>query len=244
MGGKGRQGKWICYILLNHRQANQTFVEPFCGACNIVSRMTQTRIAADANPYLIAMWKAIQNGWLPNCDLTADEYYYMMRNKSEFDPAQVGFSAIAHSFSGVWSSGYARAPKKPKFSFGKSALKTLILIKPKLVGVQFIESDYQDLTIPDHSLIYCDPPYRLRRGYQAKFVTKEFWDWCDVKVEQGHSVFVSELTAPDHWRKIWEGNHTLTVRVTPTSNPSDRKKPVVRDCLFVSKQSCIVGQQR
>jgi DNA adenine methylase len=75
---------------------------------------------------------------------------------------------------------------------------------PLLQGVRFVNESYLDLTIPDNSLIYCDPPYKGMTGYKCKFNHVAFWQWCRDMVNAGHTIFVSEYNAPDGFECVWQ----------------------------------------
>ena len=75
---------------------------------------------------------------------------------------------------------------------------------PKIQDVEFIHSSYQDLEIPENSLIYCDPPYEGTTKYKDDFNHTEFWEWCRNKTKEGHQVFVSEYNAPNDFKCIKE----------------------------------------
>ena len=63
-GGKQRISKPLSIFLNSQLKENQTFVDLFCGSCNIISKIddNRLRIANDKHKYLIAMWKDVQNG--------------------------------------------------------------------------------------------------------------------------------------------------------------------------------------
>ena len=54
MGSKNRIDKEILPIILDNRR-DETFVDVFCGGCNIIDKVSGNRIANDKNRYLIAM---------------------------------------------------------------------------------------------------------------------------------------------------------------------------------------------
>ena len=64
-GGKQRISKSLSEYLNLQLKEGQPFVDLFCGSCNIISKIdnNRLRIANDKHKYLIAMWKALQNGW-------------------------------------------------------------------------------------------------------------------------------------------------------------------------------------
>ena len=59
MGSKNRIAKEILPIMLKER-GQRTWVEPFVGGANMIDKVSGNRIGADANKYLIAMWKGLQ----------------------------------------------------------------------------------------------------------------------------------------------------------------------------------------
>ena len=60
MGSKNRFAKELLPIILKYRKEHQYYVEPFVGGCNMIDKVKGNRIGADANKYLIAMWKGLQ----------------------------------------------------------------------------------------------------------------------------------------------------------------------------------------
>jgi DNA adenine methylase len=65
IGSKVKIAKYILPIILKDREPNQWYVEPFVGGANIIDKVEGNRIGGDSNEYLIEMWKALQNGWVP-----------------------------------------------------------------------------------------------------------------------------------------------------------------------------------
>lgn len=62
LGGKSRISKDISSYI-NSVIGDKTFVSLFCGSCSIESKVNATtKILNDSQPYLIAMWKDVQNG--------------------------------------------------------------------------------------------------------------------------------------------------------------------------------------
>ena len=64
-------------------------------------------------------------------------------------------------------------------------------------------SDYNNLYIPENSVIYCDPPYENTTKYVGSFDSSAFWNWCRIKASEGLTVFVSEYNAPDDFECVW-----------------------------------------
>ena len=106
-GGKQRISKYIVETLNDYRKDKQPLVEPFVGGCNVISKMDGERYCYDINEYLIEMYKAVQNGWIPPTTITKEEYDYIKNNKNE-DKVLTGFVGIGCSYSGKWFGGYAK----------------------------------------------------------------------------------------------------------------------------------------
>ena len=74
-GGKFKISKDLANVL-NPITKGKPFVDLFCGACNVVEKITtaSSRTANDNNPYLIALLKAIQDGYEPPTCVTREQY--------------------------------------------------------------------------------------------------------------------------------------------------------------------------
>ena len=70
----------------------------------------------------------------------------------------------------------------------------------------FEHKSYNELAIPERSIIYCDPPYRNTAEYKAcaTFDHEPFYEWCKLKQKEGHTVFVSEYVMPDDFICVWQ----------------------------------------
>lgn len=75
----------------------------------------------------------------------------------------------------------------------------------------YSELDYKELKIEDGSLVYLDPPYLNRTGYDYKqssvkqrdFDYNEFYKWCEDLAGRC-DVYMSSLEAPEHWALVAE----------------------------------------
>lgn len=223
MGSKRRIADEILPIILKDRKVNQYYVEPFCGGCNSLERVEGKRIAGDIHLELIAMYKALQSGWLPPKFINEDDYKRIMKKGL---PELKGYAGFTHSFGARFGSTYRRQTDNKvskEFSFkpvrgtalkgnylnqaynGEQSFSMIMKHIEKLKGVEFYNCSYYDLPIPDKSLIYCDPPYEGTTKYEtSKFPHANFWLWCERMVEDGHTVFISEYKAPTHFKCVWE----------------------------------------
>jgi DNA adenine methylase len=194
LGGKSRTYKEICAFLEAVRKPNQPFVEPFCGACWITQGMTGTRYAADANEALIAMWKALQQGWEPPSELSEDAYVVLKTAQDLKDPI-TAFAGFGCSFGGKWFGGYARSNER---NYASNARNSIVKKRTELQNVKFSHRSYDDVLVKD-CLIYCDPPYASTTGYGAvgQFDSDKFWQTVRNWINSGNTVVVSEYVAPD-----------------------------------------------
>lgn len=207
LGGKSRHAKQIAALLKGYRKQGQAYIEPFCGGLNVIALMDGVRIAADMHPYLIALYKGLQDGtFVPPTSITEQEYYEIKADKNK-DPALSGFVGFACSFSGKWFGSYARnvRGKTDPTYFPGTASRSLARKFKHLDGVSFLCQPYDALESVD-SLIYCDPPYEGTTGYAGlpKFDHAKFWDTVRKWSQQGNTVLVSEYQAPPDFEVVWE----------------------------------------
>ena len=211
MGSKRRIAKHLLPIMLEKRLEGQCWVEPFVGGGNMIDKVDGWRIGNDNNKYLIALFKAIQSGWIPPDNCSEEEYKEMRRNKESYPEHLVGFIGFGCGFGAKFFSGYSR--NKKKYNYCLLAKNTILKQKKSIYGVEFYCGDYKDLVIPAKSIIYCDPPYKGTEKYSTSkhFNHEEFWQWCRDKAKEGHTVFVSEYNAPDDFECAKEVEITVNV---------------------------------
>jgi len=217
MGSKARHAKELLPIILAHRKPGQWYVEPFVGGANTLDKVSNPRMGADANPYLMAMWSAVAEGRKPPRLVTEEEYAILAKERPI--NAKCGYVGFAMSFGGKFFGGYRRdvagtkgCPENMETQSRRS-YESMIKQAKALEGALFVHSNYDELTIPPNSIIYCDPPYAGTTKYATDtFDHAAFWNWCAQKAAEGHIVFVSEYAAPDGWECVWEKhvNNTLT----------------------------------
>lgn len=191
-GGKYKVRKIISKYI---NEINLPYYEPFVGAGWILAETThKLRYASDSNKYLIAMYQAMQQGWIPPTHISEEQYKYTRLHKDE-DPALTAFTGFACSFAGKWFGGYARDSKHKNYA--QAGHNTLVKRFERMKSAQFSFLDYRNLT-PVDGIVYCDPPYNNTTQFNAvgNFNTEEFWyimrEWSKSNI-----VFVSEYTAPE-----------------------------------------------
>lgn len=202
MGGKFHIAAALGGEINIRRAPGQPYWEPFVGAGWVLDRVPGgPRYASDKNEKLIALWQALQAGWVPPAILTEKEYNRIKANQNRVDPALVAFVGFGLSFAGKWFGGYAREDATRKYA--KNARNSLL--KLRIAGVTFFHADFIGHEPPEEEMmIYCDPPYAGTTGYQAVGLWNptHFWWWVRQLGEQGHTVLVSEYQAPDDFTCI------------------------------------------
>lgn len=208
MGSKNRFAKYILPIILDKRESlDQTYIEPFAGGMNTIDKVEGKRIANDIHFYLIEMWRKLIDGWIPG-KYTKEEHKHIRENKESYDPHIVGWVGFNCSYSGVYFGGFAGETKTKTGiirDYQSEAINNVMVQVPKMKGVVLKNKSYINLTIPEKSIIYCDPPYENTSKYKvSNFNPTEFWEWCRTKKKEGHIIYISEYNAPDDFKCVWE----------------------------------------
>lgn len=92
--------------------------------------------------------------------------------------------------------------------------------------ITLLKEDYRDVSIPEASFYYCDPPYRNTTGYGFEFDFNAFDTWLNTVDKP---VIVSEYTAPAGTVEIARKEHRTTL-----SASSNNTKTVEK--LFIQKK--------
>ncbi len=202
LGGKARTaGKISSYInSLMEQNGTDTYVEPFVGAGWILERIIcGNRYAFDLCQDLIALWSALQNGWIPPETLSKEEYGALREAECSALRAFAGFGC---SHSGKWFGGYAKDSSGRNYA--GNAKRSLLKKVPHILDVEFKCKSYEEVSCCD-ALIYCDPPYAGTTGYNSvdAFETDKFWKWAR-RMSKDNIVVVSEYVAPDDFECVLE----------------------------------------
>ncbi len=203
-GGKHRIGKVIAQVIQPFITDNTLYYEPFCGSLSVTQHIRAIhRYCSDANAPLIAMWQAIQCGWLPPITVTEDDYRNAKAGLTpDYLTAFIGFGC---SFGGKWFGGYARGASNRNYA--RNAYNSIMRKRPTIVrDITFSHADYRTLTpTANKSVIYCDPPYQGTTQYGAvgNFDSTEFWEIMRAWGRY-HTVIISEYQAPSDFTCIAE----------------------------------------
>ena len=211
-GGKAKIAKQLAEFLQTRLNEKQSFVDLFCGSCNVVSKIkAPVRIANDLHTELISLHKAVQDGWVPPDAITEVEYF-TIRGTQDI-PHLKAFAGFGLSYSGKYFGGYARDDSERNYCL--NAKNSLLRKHKDLQDVMFTQGYYSSLDIPSGSLIYCDIPYKDTTKYSTgSFNHSEFYKYAVTKKEQGFDIVVSEYehNLPEGWEIIWEHESTKSIR--------------------------------
>lgn len=173
------------------------------------------------------MWKALQQGWVPEINYTKEQYKYYKDNK-DLDLKLTGYLGFNCSYSGKWFAGFAGITKTKVGirNYQIEAHRNVTKQVPFIQDVVFKHSSYDTLEIPDESIIYCDPPYQNTTKYQSGINHEHFWNWCRDMSIMGHEVFISEYSAPKDFTCVWskELNSSLSANGKTGTNKKSIEK--------------------
>jgi len=205
MGSKNRIAKHILPIMLAERNPEQWWVEPFVGGANMIDKVVGKRMGNDSHEFLISLLVALRDGFVPPTDISKEMYYAIKSKPQDYPKELVGFVGFLCSFGGKWWGGYAFNKKGDNYA--ERGSRCLVKQAKNFDGIVFKFGSYLELEIPENSLIYCDPPYSNACQYRDVFNHELFWDWCRKQTKNGHTVFISEYSAPNDFDCVKEIQH-------------------------------------
>jgi DNA adenine methylase len=211
------------------RAEGQYYYEPFIGGAWVFMEMEPPKMGSDLNKYVIALYKYVQGSKelvLPET-LSSDEYYDILHNKDSYPDWAVGYTTGV-AFGGVFSGGYSipKGKEDPNMYVARHNKNLAKHRKDARQGnVFFRHCRYNEMDYRPNSLIYCDPPYASTAGYKGAgegFDSAAFWEWAEDMTLQGHTVVVSEFTAPDNWECIYSRDIGRGLRSNKDTHYNDR----------------------
>lgn len=216
MGSKARFAKAIYAKICELSPRNgRPWVEPFAGGMNMICEVPQQdgpRYANDCNEYLIELFKATIAGVEFPEFVTSEERKFIKANPEKYHPWQVGYAGFICGFGGDFNGGFAgyypesrRKANGELPSYQKESANSIKKQAKKMQDVFFCNASYDEILIPENSIIYCDPPYQGVTGYGIEFDHCKFWNWVR-KVSKKHDVFISEYRAPEDFECVLEIN--------------------------------------
>ena len=202
-GSKVKYSRYIVPILQKCIDDNKvdTFVDVCCGGANIIKEVKcQNRIAIDKNPYLIALWKELQNPnfIFPPFPKRAD--WDRCKNGEEERDWYIGLVAIFTSYLCRGFAGGYNKEEKQYWGRIHTVQKDLSLIG----DINFICDSFEAMKKYKNCVIYIDPPYKNTKKYDIdkNFNYETFWN-CVRATSKENWVFVSEQQAPEDFHAIW-----------------------------------------
>lgn len=213
-GGKAKIAKELSTFLQSKIQPNQTFVDLFCGSCNVVSKIqAKERIANDLHKELIALHIAVQQGQELPKSISEEEYLHMKRNKIMYPSWLLAFVGFGCSFAGRYFEGYARGGTQ---NYARGANTSINKKHLTMQDVKFINLNYSEVQIPENSFIYCDIPYlsSTKKYSVGSFNHEAFYKYAKQKQSEGHIVYVSEYghNVPEDWKVVWRHKSNKSIR--------------------------------
>jgi len=232
-GSKAKGADHILEVLNDKLFDGMHYVEAMCGYCHILRRVENKRSykAADCNPLLITLLKALQNKRkIPT--ITESEYYKLKNQKG--NTLKRAVACFCYSYCGKAWAGYVdkyfRDGKKRSYSEERKRYYKDLQENEQFMSTNIRCIDYRKLKY-NNKLIYCDPPYADTTGYKKgdeknDFNSDEFWDVMR-KWSKNNYVFISEYKAPRDFKCVTSAMKQSSLAI---EGRTDRKEK-----LFVHK---------
>ena len=232
-GNKENEAYHIVRFIENLMTDRKQVVDLFCGGCSIACALPKrfNVIANDSNPYLMSMLYAMKNDLITNMPVPVDEAFYNERRKEMLSDyltikhdsdllktakddretlvkrAYIGWAGYAGSSGDFMSSfcGHRKGSAEDKTFYRSRMIKeTVRTIKENDIELSCV--DYASFQTNTPTVFYCDPPFARRSSYPCtSFDTEAFFKWCFVMRDKGHTILLSEQTAPDGFKLIRGG---------------------------------------
>lgn len=207
LGGKFRTAGAISGYINSTIKPGQAYWEPFVGAAWVLRKViAPMKYASDINPYLIAMWNAAINGWVPPENVTEGEYADIKENMDKYPPELVAFVGFATSWGGKWFGGYARDPSSDR-NYASEGSRSVVRGATMIRDSSLFVADFFNTVPPESNMfIYCDPPYigTTRYDFSPIFDHVAFWEHVRELDSDGHTIVVSEYVAPEDFSCVLE----------------------------------------
>ncbi len=225
MGSKSRISKYIIPIIQQRIKDYdiKTYIEPFCGGCNIIDKIQcDTKIASDNHKYLIEMFKNLnQIQILP--EFITKEHYSDVRecfNKGlttypDWYIGAIGFLASYNGrfFDGGYS-GIVHTKAGTERNYYDEARRNLLMQISQLKDIQFQCGDYEELYSDKvDCLLYCDIPYYGASGI-VDYVKDYIFD-CDLLLISEDGANLLARNTPIAFSisgKSWVNNHAHVLK--------------------------------
>ena len=205
-GGKSKNAGHILRVINNELFDGWDHIEPFCGYCHILRRVTNKKsyTASDNNALLVCLLNGIQQNNTPIPHMTREEYSAL--KKSDEITVKRATACFAASFNGKAFGGYVntytrKSGRVDDIQESRRNYYRNLQLNEQFMPTSFTCCDYRMIQPRTKLLIYLDPPYAGTIDYGKTFDSKSFWntvrEWSKITV-----VLVSEYEAPDEFECI------------------------------------------
>ena len=116
---------------------------------------------------------------------------------------ELGWTGFIASYNGIFYHSYSGVSTSDGKDYVQASIANIYKQIDSMKGCELICCSYENLEIPNDSIIYCDPPYRGTEGYGLAFDYPKFYEWCFLKKSEGHRIFISEYSMPSDFTCIW-----------------------------------------
>src|SRR5688572_17202419 len=193
LGGKSRLGGQIVAAMLKDLGTTRFShsVDLCAGAGGVTHRLadvSDTVTAVEMHPGLVALHRAVQDGWVPP-EHVSEEEYHMLRATNDHTNPLTAFVEFACSFGGKSWGGYARQPSTG-YNFARGGSRSIL--KRARKNVTFLNQDALAWEPSASGLVvYCDPPYEGTTSYRVgqDVAPHGWWLKCQELVRSGTCVF-------------------------------------------------------
>ena len=92
----------------------------------------------------------------------------------------------------------------------------------EIKNIQFYNKSYEEIEIPENSVVICDIPYRGRAEYSVnKFDYEKFYNWC---LNNKNMIFINEYSMPDDFYLVKSFKKTQILSATSNSKYTYKEK--------------------
>lgn len=211
----------------------KNYYEPFVGGAAVIEIVNcENKYGNDINQYQIALLEHIKQGGDFPDHVSREEWRAVKDSKDNYPDWYVGYIGIVCSFNCKWFDWYGGEINGANGIYQNKALvfkNQLIHTNEvsKLSVINLTCMDYRQLSIPNGSIVYCDPPYADSAEYKDEFNSKLFYKWV---IEQSkHSlVYISEYMLP-----LKQFKEIMQIKLSKTASISNEQEHVER--LYVVK---------
>lgn len=237
-GGKRRIGAELVSIITSEHNTRRV-VEPFLGGGGFLIRLLESGFdgevfCGDIDPNITAMMKAVAQGYLPpRVVITESEWDTVMTDARFESTAIKGFIRFASMFMARpknFRYRYLITEGKGKNNWERASEQVARLghlMMNTNASITVVGGSYEDYEkfITTRTAVYCDPPYAGTAGYGVDFDHSAFWERMECwDALRDVKVFVSEYSAPNSWKPLWERNITSPMAHMGNRNATTRKR--------------------